>query len=51
MTHDNTRIADKRPLLPPAILIEEIPLSNDAVSVVDKDAPIAPQSCAETMTV
>ncbi len=34
--HDNTRIADKRPLLPPAILIEEIPLSEYAVSVVDK---------------
>lgn len=34
--HDNTRIADKRPLLPPAILIEEIPLSDYAVSVVDK---------------
>ncbi len=34
--HDNARIADKRPLLPPAILIEEIPLSDYAVSVVDK---------------
>ncbi|ADE55534.1 3-deoxy-7-phosphoheptulonate synthase [Coraliomargarita akajimensis] len=36
MQHDNTRIADKRPLLPPAILIEEIPLSKKAITVVDK---------------
>lgn len=34
--HDNARIADKRPLLPPAILIEEIPLSDNATAVVDK---------------
>ena len=33
--HDNRRIADTRPLLPPAILIEEIPLSDKATVVVD----------------
>lgn len=35
-SHDNTRIAQTRPLLPPAILIEEIPLSGSATAVVDK---------------
>ena len=35
-THDNTRIAGNRPLLPPAILIEEIPLSPKATSVVNQ---------------
>jgi 3-deoxy-7-phosphoheptulonate synthase len=35
-THDNTRIAGKRPLLPPAILIEEIPLTDKATAVVDQ---------------
>lgn len=34
--HDNRRIADKRPLLPPAILIEELPLSVTASAVVDR---------------
>ena len=34
--HDNRRIANKRPLLPPAILIEEIPLTEKATLVVDK---------------
>lgn len=34
--HDNTRIAQTRPLLPPAILIEEIPLSESATAIVDK---------------
>ena len=34
--HDPARIADKRPLLPPANLIEEIPLSDNATAVVDK---------------
>lgn len=34
--HDNARIADRRPLLPPAILIEEIPLSEQATAVIDK---------------
>ncbi|MGB0264304.1 MAG: 3-deoxy-7-phosphoheptulonate synthase [Opitutales bacterium] len=33
--HNDTRIADMRPLLPPAILIEEIPLSAQALAVVD----------------
>ncbi len=35
-THDNRRIAGNRPLLPPAILIEEIPLSDKATAVVDQ---------------
>ena len=34
-THDNRRIAGNRPLLPPAILIEEIPLSDKAATVVE----------------
>lgn len=34
--HDDTRIAGMRPLLPPSILIEEIPLSDKASAVVDK---------------
>ena len=34
--HDDRRIANKRPLLPPAILIEEIPLTEKATSVVDR---------------
>ena len=34
--HDNTRIAGKRPLLAPAILIEEIPLTDRATEVVDQ---------------
>lgn len=34
--HDNARIAQTRPLLPPAILIEEIPLSAEATAVVDR---------------
>lgn len=34
-THDNRRIAGNRPLLPPAILIEEIPLSDKATTVVE----------------
>lgn len=34
--HNDTRIADQRPLLAPAILIEEIPLSEAAISVVEK---------------
>ncbi len=34
--HDDRRIASKRPLLPPAILIEEIPLTEKATSVVDR---------------
>ena len=34
--HDNTRIANKRPLLPPAILIEELPLREKAKSIVAK---------------
>ena len=34
--HDNRRIADKRPLLPPSILIEEIPLTPTATAVVDR---------------
>ncbi|MBL6838688.1 MAG: 3-deoxy-7-phosphoheptulonate synthase [Puniceicoccaceae bacterium] len=34
--HDNARIAQTRPLLPPAILIEEIPLSDKATAVVDQ---------------
>lgn len=33
--HDDTRIASMRPLLPPAILIEEIPLSDHALQVVE----------------
>ncbi len=34
--HDDTRIAGMRPLLPPAILIEEIPLTKKATEVVDQ---------------
>jgi 3-deoxy-7-phosphoheptulonate synthase len=34
--HDNARIARTRPLLPPAILIEEVPLSEEATAVVDR---------------
>lgn len=34
--HDNARIAQTRPLLPPAILIEEIPLTEKATAVVDR---------------
>ena len=34
-THDNRRIAGNRPLLAPAILIEEIPLSDKATTVVE----------------
>lgn len=34
--HDNLRIADSRPLLPPAILIEELPLSDKARDVTDR---------------
>ena len=34
-THDNRRIAGNRPLLPPAILIEEIPLTDKATTVVE----------------
>jgi 3-deoxy-7-phosphoheptulonate synthase len=34
--HDDTRIAAMRPLLPPAILIEELPLSQQALDVVEK---------------
>jgi|TARA_B110000967_G_scaffold89073_1_gene91660 3-deoxy-7-phosphoheptulonate synthase len=34
-THDNRRIAGNRPLLPPAILIEEIPLTEKATTVVE----------------
>jgi 3-deoxy-7-phosphoheptulonate synthase len=33
--HDDTRIAGMRPLLPPAILIEELPLSEQAAATVD----------------
>lgn len=33
--HDDTRIAGMRPLLPPAILIEEIPLTEKATTVID----------------
>lgn len=33
--HDDTRIGDRRPLLPPAILIEELPLSEIAREVTD----------------
>ncbi|MEM7790511.1 MAG: 3-deoxy-7-phosphoheptulonate synthase, partial [Verrucomicrobiota bacterium] len=32
--HDDTKIAGMRPLLPPAILIEELPLSSHAISVI-----------------
>ena len=35
-THDNRRIAGNRPLVPPAILIEEIPLSDKATAVVER---------------
>lgn len=35
-THDDTRIAAVRPLLPPAILIEELPLSDLAGEVVNR---------------
>jgi len=34
--HDDTRIAGMRPLLPPAILIEEIPLSDTALTTVEE---------------
>jgi 3-deoxy-7-phosphoheptulonate synthase len=34
--HDNLRIGDSRPLLPPAILIEELPLSEKARDVTDR---------------
>ncbi|MFT5837262.1 MAG: 3-deoxy-7-phosphoheptulonate synthase, partial [Candidatus Azotimanducaceae bacterium] len=34
--HDNARIAQTRPLLSPAILIEEVPLSAAATAVVDQ---------------
>lgn len=34
--HDDLRIAGMRPLLPPAILIEEIPLSENAIATVEK---------------
>jgi len=34
--HDNARIAQTRPLLPPSILIEEVPLSDTATAVVDQ---------------
>ena len=35
-SHNNRRIANKRPLLPPAILIEEVPLTENATEVVDR---------------
>jgi 3-deoxy-7-phosphoheptulonate synthase len=35
-THDDTRIAAVRPLLPPSILIEELPLSSRATQVVEQ---------------
>ena len=35
-THDNIRIAQTRPLLAPSILIEEIPLTKLATSVIEK---------------
>lgn len=34
--HDNTRIVQTRPLLPPAILVDEIPLSHSGTLVVDQ---------------
>ncbi|MGJ8651740.1 MAG: 3-deoxy-7-phosphoheptulonate synthase [Opitutaceae bacterium] len=34
--HDDTRIAGMRPLLAPAILIEEIPLSDKATTIIDQ---------------
>jgi len=34
--HDDTRIGDRRPLLPPAILIDELPLSEKARLVTDR---------------
>ncbi|MGB0409476.1 MAG: 3-deoxy-7-phosphoheptulonate synthase [Opitutales bacterium] len=34
--HDDIRIGDRRPLLPPAILIEELPISEKATAVIDK---------------
>lgn len=34
--HDDARIAGMRPLLPPAILIEEIPMPEKALAVVDR---------------
>lgn len=34
--HDNARIAQTRPLLPPAILVEEIPLSEQATATVGR---------------
>lgn len=34
--HDDTRIAGMRPLLPPAILIEELPMTAKATAVVDQ---------------
>lgn len=36
LKHDDTRIAGMRPLLPPAILIEELPLTAEATEVVDR---------------
>ena len=36
LQHDDTRIAGMRPLLPPAILIEEIPLSEKAIAVTKR---------------
>jgi 3-deoxy-7-phosphoheptulonate synthase len=35
-THDDTRIAGMRPLLAPAILIEELPLTEKATAVIDQ---------------
>ena len=35
-TLDDLRIGDRRPLLPPAILIEELPLKENAAAVVDQ---------------
>jgi 3-deoxy-7-phosphoheptulonate synthase len=34
--HDDIRIGDRRPLLPPAILTEELPLSEHAAGVVER---------------
>lgn len=34
--HDNARIAQTRPLLPPSILIKEVPLSENATAVVGR---------------
>ncbi|MEM1221929.1 MAG: 3-deoxy-7-phosphoheptulonate synthase [Verrucomicrobiota bacterium] len=33
--HDDTKIAGMRPLLPPAILIEELPISSQAIRVIE----------------